>query len=131
MQIVALYVQVFEAFMDTEYNGEWLMIGRYLNTLTKQEDWSDADFKRIRKKAYGYFLWDGHLWKRPKQLKGVPQRVVCDKETQQQVLKEFHESLWAGHRGVWATFAKIKDRYWWKGMYKDVVQFVETCLVCQ
>lgn len=46
-------------------------------------------------------------------------------------MKEFHESLWAGHRGVWATFTKIKERYWWKGMYKDVMQFVETCATCQ
>ena len=46
-------------------------------------------------------------------------------------MKECHENLWAGHRGVWATFNKIKERYWWKGMYKDVQHFVETCVICQ
>ena len=106
---------------ESMHEGEWFLIGSYLSTLTRQEDWSNAEFRKIRKKAYGYFLRDGHLWKRPKQPKGIPQRVVCDKVTQQHVLKEFHESLWAGHRGIWATFAKVKDRYWWKGMYKDVV----------
>jgi hypothetical protein len=25
--------------------------------------------------------------------------------------KEFHDSGWAGHRGVWATFAKLKEKY--------------------
>ena len=35
-------------------------------------------------------------------------------------MKEFHESLWAGHQSVWATFTEIKERYWWEGMYKDV-----------
>ena len=61
----------------------------------------------------------------------MPQRVICDKETQRKLMKEFHESLWAGHRSVWATFTKLKERYWWKGMYKDIAQYVETCEVCQ
>ncbi|KAL3676054.1 hypothetical protein R1sor_026002 [Riccia sorocarpa] len=89
------------------------------------------EFKRIRKKAYGYMLEDGYLWKKPKQLGGVPQRIVCDRETQVMLMKEFHESLWAGHRGIWATFTKLKVRYWWKNIYKDVVAFVESCLTCQ
>ncbi|KAL3680258.1 hypothetical protein R1sor_023214 [Riccia sorocarpa] len=106
------------------YEGEWLDLGRYLGSLTRQEGWSDAEFKRIRKKAYGYMLEDGYLWKRPKQLGGVPQRIVCDRETHVMLMKEFHESLWAGHRGIWATFSKLKARYWWKNMYKDVVAFM-------
>ncbi|KAL3686784.1 hypothetical protein R1sor_013093 [Riccia sorocarpa] len=118
-------------FREELYEGEWLDLGRYLGSLTRQEGWSDAEFKRIRKKAYGYMLEDGYLWKRPKQLGGVPQRIVCDRETQVMLMKEFHESLWAGHRGIWATFTKLKARYWWKNMYKDVVAFVESCLTCQ
>ncbi|KAL3686249.1 hypothetical protein R1sor_004271 [Riccia sorocarpa] len=118
-------------FREELYEGEWLDLGKYLGSLTRREGWSDAEFKRIRKKAYGYMLEDGYLWKRPKQLGGVPQRIVCDRETQVMLMKEFHESLWAGHRGIWATFTKLKARYSWKNMYKDVVAFVESCLTCQ
>ena len=57
--------------------------------------------------------------------------MVDDSETKTQVLKEFHDALWAGHRGVWATYTKIKERYWWKGLYKDVEEFVASCLTCQ
>ena len=32
------------------------------------------------------------------------------------VISEFDESDWAGYRGTWATFAKIKQRYWWKNI---------------
>lgn len=120
-----------ELFTEELYEGEWLNIGRYLSSLEKRENWSDREFKRIRRKAYGYFLRDGFLWKHPKLTGGVPQRVVCKFETQQQIVKEFHESWWAGHRGVWATFAKVKERYWWKGMYKDVADFVASCGTCQ
>jgi len=45
-----------EPFSEESYEGEWLHIGRYLSTLQCQEGWSDEDFKRIRRKAYGNFL---------------------------------------------------------------------------
>ena len=124
-------VHVFTVFSEEEYDGEWLLIGHYLSTLNRPDGWSDQEYRRIQKKAYGYFLKDGHLWKHPKQRRGAPERVICDKETQQKIIKEFHENLWAGHRGVWATFTKIKERYWWKGMHKDVTLFVESCTTCQ
>ena len=126
-----LRAKVFEVFHDEVYEDEWLMIGCYLSTLTKQDDWSNQEYKKIRKKAYGFFLKEGHLWRHPKRRGDMPKRVVSDHATQQQVIKDLHESLWAGHRGVWATFEKVKERYWWRGMYKDVSKFVKTCLVCQ
>ena len=61
----------------------------------------------------------------------MPLRVVDDLETKHKVLSEFHDTLWAGHRGVWATYTKIKERYWWKGLYKDVEEFVSSCKECQ
>mgnify|MGYP000727599113 CR=1 FL=1 len=50
---------------------------------------------------------------------------------QQRIIKECHEELWAGHRGIWATFVKVKKWYYWCGMYKNVKEFVETCEICQ
>jgi hypothetical protein len=113
------------------YEGKMKEIGLYLSTLKKQEGWTDKDFKRIRHQSYGFFLRDKLLWKRPKRNDGMPLRVVGNTETKYQVLKEFHDTLWAGHRGVWATYTKIKERYWWKGLYKDVEKFVASCTVCQ
>lgn len=61
----------------------------------------------------------------------MPLRVVDNVETKNQVLKEFHDILWAWHRGVWATYHKIKERYWWKGLYKNIEEFVASCTECQ
>ena len=58
-------------------------------------------------------------------------RVIDDMETKNQILKEFHDTFWAGHRGIWITYNKIKERYWWKGLYKDVKDFVAFCVDCQ
>ena len=118
-------------FRANLYEGRLREIGIYLSTLKRQEGWLDKTFKDIRHQSYGYLLRDGFLWKRPKRKDGVPLRVVDDSETKNQILKEFHDTLWAGHRGIWATYHKIKERYWWKGLYKDVEEFVASCIKCQ
>jgi hypothetical protein len=58
-------------------------------------------------------------------------RVVSKLQEQQHLMKEFHDSAWVGHRGVWATFAKLKEKYWWPTFYKDVATYVEACKDCQ
>ncbi|KAL3689190.1 hypothetical protein R1sor_015499 [Riccia sorocarpa] len=118
-------------FREELYCGGLKDIGFYLSSLKRREGWSDAEFSKVRKKAYGFLLQDGYLWKRPKRRDGEPLRVVDDERTKEELLKEFHESLWAGHRGIWATYMKLKERYWWKGIYRSVADFVSSCLHCQ
>lgn len=57
---------VLESFTKDMYESDWFIIGRYLSTLTRHERGSDSEFKRICRKAYGYFMKDGYLWKHPK-----------------------------------------------------------------
>ena len=57
--------------------------------------------------------------------------MVAKKEEQEELLSAYHESPWAGHCGTWATFDKLKGKYWWPGLYRDVHRFVTTCESCQ
>ena len=57
--------------------------------------------------------------------------MVAKKEEQEELLTAYHESPWAGHRGMWATFEKLKGKYWWRGLYRDVHRFVTICKNCQ
>jgi hypothetical protein len=107
-------------FDESEYDGEWLRIGMFLKTMTPAADWTREEAYRIRKTAYRFFLRDGRIWKHPKKKNGVPLRVVTKKEEQEELLVAFHESPWARHRGTWATFEKLKGKYWWPGLYRDV-----------
>ena len=118
-------------FKNELYRGRLRDIELYLSTLKRQEGWMDKAFKDIRHQSYGYLLRDGFLWKRAKWVDELPLRVVDDSEIKTQVLKEFHDALWVGYREVWATYTKIKERYWWKGLYKDVEEFVASCITCQ
>jgi hypothetical protein len=124
------FVRVHATFMEQDYDDEFLNIGKYLSTLRRDEAWTTDDFRRIWKKAYKYFLKDGHLWRHAKKNNGIPMRVVSKLEEQRRLIKEFHDSAWAGHQGVWATFAKLKEKYWPPQFYKDVATYVETCKDC-
>ncbi|KZV16853.1 hypothetical protein F511_09784 [Dorcoceras hygrometricum] len=48
-----------------------------------------------------------------------------------EVLKECHDSKWAGHPGIHRTLSLVEDRYYWPHIREDVEAFVKTCLVCQ
>ena len=47
------------------------------------------------------------------------------------LMSKFHKSSWSGHWGTWATLKKLKERYWWPEMYKDMHLFMTTCESCQ
>ena len=118
-------------FKEDLYSGEFLLIGRYLSTLEADESWTEDESKKIRKKAYGFILKEGFLWKRPKKRGHIPLRVVDTEGEKLQILQQSHDSDMAGHKGVQATYEKVRALYWWRSVYKDVRQYVETCEICQ
>ncbi|KAE8715253.1 Detected protein of unknown function [Hibiscus syriacus] len=48
-----------------------------------------------------------------------------------ELIKECHDSKWAGHPGVDRTMALLSEQYYWPHMAEDVQAYVKTCLVCQ
>ena len=71
--------QTLHAFNEDKYEGEWLLIGRFLRTLTTDTSLTKEEALRVRKKAYRYFLKGGFLWRHPKRRTGIPRRVVVKK----------------------------------------------------
>lgn len=53
------------------------------------------------------------------------------KEEIEEVLDKYHNSLLGGHQGVKKTYDKIKKDFCWKGMSKDISEFVSKCIICQ
>ncbi|WVY89402.1 hypothetical protein V8G54_034916 [Vigna mungo] len=46
-------------------------------------------------------------------------------------LKDMHESPTGGHSGYYPTFKRIVGVIYWKGMKKDIKEWVQQCTVCQ
>ncbi|KAL4302946.1 hypothetical protein GQ457_10G011940 [Hibiscus cannabinus] len=57
----------------------------------------------------------------------VPQHAKCRKG----LIKECHDSKWAGHPGVHHTMALLAEWFYWPHMETDVEAYVRTCLICQ
>ena len=47
------------------------------------------------------------------------------------IIKEHHESAVGGHKGVTKTYLRIKQKFIWKGMKKDILNYINNCHTCQ
>ena len=88
---------------------------------------SGGVFWKRERRTQTFFLEDGLLWKERKKSGGLPVKVEGTTEQKGQIMTELFESEWAGHRGAWAMFMKIKQIYWLRGMYRDIARFMESC----
>ena len=110
-----------------------MLIGKVLQEIEESSDNKEkrAEIRSKKRQVRKFFLKNGLIWREPKRPDGIPLWVVGTKEQRKRIMSEFHEFDWAGHRGTWETFVKIKPKYWWKNMYKDVAEFTEICEKCQ
>ena len=58
-------------------------------------------------------------------------QLVVPETLQKTVIQAYHCDFSGGHVGLEKTYHKIKSRYFWQNMYKDVVEFLQTCVTCQ
>ncbi|GFT66373.1 transposon Tf2-6 polyprotein [Trichonephila clavipes] len=63
---------------------------------------------------------NGKLW-----LPVIPKHLRAD------ILRHFHDAPTAGHLGFAKTYDRIRKRFYWPGMYRNVVRYVMHCRECQ
>ena len=73
-----------------------------------------------------HYLWSNGLLLRKNKLV-----VGQDKELRLDLLAHFHGGSVGGHSGVKVTTHKICSVLYWKGLRKEVKQFVKECITCQ
>ncbi|GAU19157.1 hypothetical protein TSUD_79800 [Trifolium subterraneum] len=61
------------------------------------------------------------------------QRLVIPRDSNllHKVLFEFHTSPIGGHSSITRTLARIKSQFYWPDMKKDIIEYVQKCIVCQ
>jgi hypothetical protein len=52
-------------------------------------------------------------------------------EARKTLLNEAHNSAYSIHPGTTKMYLDLKARYWWKGMKKEIAQYVARCDTCQ
>jgi len=53
------------------------------------------------------------------------------KEARKEILREYHDAPTAGHLGIAKTIARIAEKYYWPGMFRDIANYVRACGNCQ
>jgi len=57
--------------------------------------------------------------------------IPNNSELRRKILIEAHDSLTAGHPGYVKTYESVKKSFFWPGMKRDILQYIQKCLVCQ
>ena len=71
----------------------------------------------------------GHLWRRRSPpYKGL--QLLVPVQECHELLRRFHDSLFAGHLGVTRTIFRLLDRVYWPGLRRDVRTYIASCTIC-
>lgn len=84
-------------------------------------------------------LWrvtDGHILKKvhtPNQLGLADSKwlLVVPKDSRKIILKQHHDSDTSGHCGIFKTFHRVSQKYYWPKLKADVTQYIRSCATCQ
>ena len=52
-------------------------------------------------------------------------------ELKREIMEEAHSSAYAMHPGSTKMYHTLREHYLWKGMKKEIADFVSKCLTCQ
>src|SRR5215471_11359705 len=73
-----------------------------------------------------YVLKNGQIYKRKDGTRKVLRRFEMEA-----VLQIMHDHPVSAHMAVKATYEKIKERFYWPGMKKNIEDYVKSCDSCQ
>ena len=87
---------------------------------------NSEDYEKILKnieKEEKYKLTNGVLYR----IKDGKELRVIRRFELERLMYISHDHELAGHFGIKATYDKVKEHYYWKGMMRDVETYVKTC----
>jgi hypothetical protein len=114
--------------LDSTYGERSQQIARWLLTMRRPVEMTRAEFRNFKRLAMRHVVRGRQLFR--KQSKDTPLvRIVDDIQSRKEIMARLHDE--SGHRSREGTYRKVADRYFWEGMYTDVVNYVKTCQPCQ
>jgi hypothetical protein len=141
--VSAMFTTKKELLLDLERVGVEMMVGEiqsYMSGLTleptlieqiRTAQLSDNEITRSREEVEKGVQSDFHV--AGDGMLKFRNRVCIpnDAELKRVILSEAHQSLYTVHPGNTKMYRDLRKNYWWKGMKKDIAQYVEQCLTCQ
>ncbi|UYV68139.1 hypothetical protein LAZ67_5003162, partial [Cordylochernes scorpioides] len=108
----------------------------FLNQIINEEDEFIENVKKSLKGSkraitQNFKEENGCLYKKNPNPEGRAWLLVVPKKRRKEIMSEFHNHMLNGHLGVARTTYRLKNKYHWPSMLKDVSEFVKTCHLCQ
>ena len=90
--------------------------------------WEGKKIEKLEKQSEKFIVKNDKIYKKTKEEELVKVLKEHEKES---ILYMVHDHPTGGHFGRDATYNKIAGKYYWKGMKKDIEEYVKTCDKCQ
>ena len=72
-----------------------------------------------------------HLWSPSnRRVKSLCSQIVVPVSLRHEILTAFHDDPTAAHFSVFKTYEKVRARFYWHGMFKDVEHWCKSCIDC-
>ena len=96
---------------------------------------NDAKARRILLRSDCFYIsQDGLLYHLDRSQKRSARdsfsQLVVPQSMKYEILSNVHNHVAGAHFGVHKTFQKLKQRYWWPSMFKDVEHWCKSCVDC-
>lgn len=118
---------------------EDINIGTIVGRDQPEDKWYVRMKRNVIEQGDRYPLWkveDDSLWKLLSDKKNMSKdeeswKRVLPKNQRVEVLHQLHDAPTAGHLGIYKTFSRVKEQYYWPKMHQDIARYVNRCRVCQ
>ncbi|GFV72311.1 hypothetical protein TNCV_637731 [Trichonephila clavipes] len=119
---------------ETETPDKFLAVTTSMNLAMEQK--KDQDLAKLKllsnsSKNEEFRFIDGILCRKNFDPDGKLWLPVILKHLRADILRHFHDAPTAGHLGFAKTYDRIRKRFYWPGMYRNVVRYVMHCRECQ
>ncbi|GFU36473.1 transposon Tf2-11 polyprotein [Trichonephila clavipes] len=119
---------------ETETSDKFLAVTTSMNLAVEQK--KDQDLEKLKllsnsSKNEEFRFIDGILCRKNFDPDGKLWLPVIPKHLRADILRHFHDAPTAGHLGFAKTYDRIRKRFYWPGMYRNVVRYVMHCRECQ
>ena len=95
--------------------------------------------RKITAQAQSYVITDDVLYHfYTARTRGVPRparpikQLAVPNSLREDIIASYHDSIaGGGHLGIDRTYTAIRFKYFWPNMYRDITEYIESCIQCQ